>query len=592
VPLLRPLFFILLTTIALTSYAQADDVTVIPATTGEIAPDWLPSARNVKIELVPEAPSLPDTQITASPAADVAASQPELQPPLPLSLSTEIESTSDAFVSDNKAEFVPPIEPVEEINAEPPPVWTPREETPVELANETDVISDSLWPRIRNGFAMQELDSVLISKHEQWYSSRPDYIKRMTDRARRYLYFIATEVEKRGMPSEIALLPMIESAFNPGAMSTTRASGIWQFMPATGKSFGLKQNFWYDDRRDVVGATNGALDYLQKLYRMFGDWQLALAAYNWGEGSVQRAQARNRKQGLPTDYPSLAMPTETRNYVPKLLAIKNIIANPASFGLTLSSIADEPYFSAVSTPKHIDVKLAAQLADISMEEFAALNPEHNRPVILQGKSNVILLPVNKTETFRANLENYDKPLVSWQSYQPKRGERLDQLAPRFGLSVANLKSVNGLSARENISTGQTLLVPLNGEENDIDFDAFNMHIVPIDVRVSALKHTVRRGDTYASLAKRYHVNIKNLKKLNKSAKLKIGRPITIALAATSRKNLGHRYVSRRHAGRYAASKHKGRGYASSKKTSRSYTAKSHARKVAKVPSRKRLLAKR
>ena len=175
---------------------------------------------------------------------------------------------------------------------------------------------------------MRQLDSKLIANHEKWYAGRPDYVERMTDRAQRYLFYIVGEVERRGMPSEIALLPMIESAFNPGAYSTGHASGIWQFIPSTGKNFGMQQNWWYDGRRDVISATNGALDYLQKLHGMFGDWELALAAYNCGENAVLRAQAHNRKLGLPTRYTSLKLPKETRNYVPKLLAIKNIIADP------------------------------------------------------------------------------------------------------------------------------------------------------------------------------------------------------------------------------------------------------------------------
>ena len=604
--LLRPLLFTLFATLAPTNHAYAEDMLKLTTSSvlisePELAPEWLPSARNIKIELSPITPSSTDsseikTENVPESASSVAV---ESAPALPASQVAESEPVVDAEISDNQAEFVPESDSAVEINAEPPPDWIPSKDDPIEIADDSDVALDSLWTRIRSGFVMREFDSELIGRHEEWYASRPEYVKRITDRGRRYLYYITTEVEKRGMPSEIALLPMIESAFNPGAMSSTRASGIWQFMPATGRSFGLKQNWWHDDRRDVIGATNGALDYLQRLYRMFGDWQLALAAYNWGEGSVQRAQARNRKVGLATDYPSLKMPAETRNYVPKLLAIKNIIANPKRFGITLTVIPDEPYFAAVATTQHIDVKLAAELADISMEEFNALNPEHNRPVILQGKSDVILLPVGKTETFRANLENYDKPLVSWQSYQPKRGERLDELAPRFGLSVANLKAVNGLSARGNISTGQTLLVPLNGEENDIDFDAFNMQIAPIDVRVKSLKHTVRRGDTYASLAKHYHVSVANLKKLNRKVKtLKVGQAVVISPAATSRKSTGHRYVSHKHASRYAVNKSKGRGQTSKNFASRNVskkpvrnTAKNQARKVTKVVDRKRRGAK-
>ena len=417
----------------------------------------------------------------------------------------------------------------------------------LELLPDNEPVTGDLWVRIRNGFAMRDLDSKLITIHEQWYASRPDYVARMTDRARRYLHYITTEVERRGMPSEIALLPMIESAFNPGAYSTARASGIWQFIPSTGKTFGMEQNWWYDGRRDIVSATNGALDYLQKLHDMFGDWELALAAYNWGEGAVQRAQAHNRKRGLPVNYTSLKIPKDTRNYVPKLLAVKNIIADPASFGLVLQDIPDEPYFAAISTTKHIDVKLAAQLAAIPMEEFEALNPAHNRPVILQDSSDLILLPVGAVETFLANMENYDKPLVSWQPYQPKKGERLDRLAPRFGLSVEKLKSVNGLSGRARISTGQTLLVPINDEDSEAndEFAAFNMHLAPTnngDLRTT--RHIVRKGETLGGLARRYGVSIAKLKEWNGPLKtIRVGQAITVAQTVSS----GHaRSVDRSH----------------------------------------------
>lgn len=405
----------------------------------------------------------------------------------------------------------------------------------LELIPETELIKPDLWNRIRSGFAMRDLDSPLVTKHEQWYANRPDYVARMTERARRYLYYITGEVERRGMPSEIALLPMIESAFNPGAYSTSRASGIWQFIPSTGKNFGMQQNWWYDGRRDIISATTGALDYLQKLHDMFGDWELALAAYNWGEGAVQRAQERNRRRGLPVNYTSLRLPDETRSYVPKLLAVKNIIANPESFGLVLQGIPNDPYFAAVSTSKHIDVKLAAQLADISMDEFIALNPANNRPVILQDNSDLILLPADKVETFRANLEGYDKPLVSWQPYQPKKGERLDHLAPRFGLSVEKLKSVNGLALRSNVSTGQTLLVPINGEDSEAndEFSVFNMHLAPTsDAATRSIRHMVHKGETLASVARRYHVSIASLQSSNSQLKqLKPGRIITVVQMA-------------------------------------------------------------
>lgn len=430
-----------------------------------------------------------------------------------------------------------------------------------------------LWQRLRNGFTMQNIDSALVAKHEQWYASRPDYVARMMSRANRYLYYITCEVERRGMPGEIALLPMIESAFNPGAYSTSSASGIWQFMPATGKNFGMRQNWWYDGRRDIMGATNGALDYLEKLHKQFGDWELALAAYNWGEGSIQRAQERNRKLGLPVNYASLKLPDETRNYVPKLMAIKNIVANPSGFGLELSDIANKPYFAALSTAKHIDIELAAQLAEISKEEFIALNPAHNRPVMLQDNSDFILLPVDQVSIYQTNLKNYDKPLVSWQAYHARKGERLDHLAPRFGLSLERLKSVNGLSARSNFCDDETLLVPLNGElgEGDNEFEAFNMHLHPVhkDTRNSdaaSLKYTVHNGDTLDKLAARYHVSVASLRSWNGHTKrVKTGQTLTIVQTNATRQAQSVKSVIRVKPAGHAHHKHASKTHGQTKR---------------------------
>ena len=262
-----------------------------------------------------------------------------------------------------------------------------------------------LWERIRNGFAMPQLNSIEVRNSENFYASRPEYINRIAERSRRYLFHIVEEVERRGMPTEIALLPIIESAFNPTAYSRSHAAGIWQFIPATGKRYGLQQNWWQDDRRDIVAATSAALDYLQNLHRIFGDWELALASYNWGEGAVGRSLTRNRIVGLPTDFSSISKPPETRRYVPKLIAMRNIISSPAAFGIVLEPIPNQPYFDKVATTQHIDVKLAASLADISLAEFNALNPAHNRPVINANGSRSLLLPTDKVATFIANLEN-------------------------------------------------------------------------------------------------------------------------------------------------------------------------------------------
>ena len=415
----------------------------------------------------------------------------------------------------------PPVAPF--VTATAPPIIISPEMAAAALtaiSKEKGLLPGDVWQRIRNGFAMPEMNSTLVDHHQKWYASRPDYMARMTERAQRYLYFIIEEVERRGMPTEIALLPMIESAFNPGAYSGARASGIWQFIPSTGKNFGMQQNWWYDGRRDIVSATNGALDYLQKLHDMFGDWELALAAYNCGENAVQRAQERNRKRGLPVNYASLKLPKETRNYLPKLLAVKNLINNPDRFGLVLQPIANKPYFAPVVTARHIDVKLAAELADVTLEEFMALNPAHNRPVILQENADVLLLPVDKVNTFRTNLEHYSEPLVSWKAYQSKKGERLDKLAPKFGLTVATLCSINGLSPRTKLSNGQALLVPLNGQDTQNEFEAFNTNLTPFDLSLAnAVRHTVRKGDTLSNIARRYHVSLSKLKSWNRSVKI-------------------------------------------------------------------------
>ncbi len=319
-----------------------------------------------------------------------------------------------------------------------------------------------VWQRVRNGFQMNAVNNSLVSDWETYYSSRPEYFARMIDNSGHFLYHIANEVEIRGMPLEIALLPMIESAYNPVAYSSAHASGIWQFIPSTGKNYGLKQNSWYDGRRDVIAATGAALDYLQTLYRMFNDWELALAAYNWGEGAVQRAIDKNLARGLPTDYQSLAatMPAETRNYIPKLIAVKNIIANPARFGLTLAHVPNEPYFEVVTVKRHIDVNLAARFAGMSVDEFKFLNPAHNKPVINADSAETIVLPKHKVPAFTAQMEQYsDKPLVSMKTHSVRAGERPESIASQYGISVTELNNLNNIGGRRRIATGQTLMVP-------------------------------------------------------------------------------------------------------------------------------------
>jgi membrane-bound lytic murein transglycosylase D len=445
----------------------------------------------------------------------------------------------------------------------------------------TTISSEDLWQRIKNGYAMPDSTSSLVTRHEEWYSSRPDYIKRMVERSQRYLFHIVEEVEKRGMPTEIALLPMIESAFNPQAYSTSSASGIWQFIPSTGKHFGLKQNWWVDNRRNVTFATDAALEYLQKLYGMFGSWDLALAAYNAGEGTVGRAIERNRKLGLPTNYESLSLPTETKNYVPKLQAIKNLMTNPGDYGLKIQTIANTPYFTKVSAPAQIDSHLAAKFAEITDSEFLALNPSYNRPVITgSGDKHELLLPILSAQTFRNNLATYDKPLVSWQTYYAKRGERMDNIASKFGIQVEQLRNANNLPARDKFKNPSTILVPngnrtnfntsktaaldestpaqapqsgndLSAKQSSANIDMTNTEKLTASsrsddsegnknepVKQSSVTHKVKKGETMQVIAKRYGVSVKQIIASNslKSNHVKAGQLLTILRDATDTSN--------------------------------------------------------
>jgi membrane-bound lytic murein transglycosylase D len=334
----------------------------------------------------------------------------------------------------------------------PESAMPPRVAEPVPAAR-------TVWDRVRKGFELAPMDNDLVREWENWYATRPDYVARMIDRSSRFLFHILEEVEKRRMPTEIALLPMIESAYNPVAYSKAHASGIWQFIPSTGKDFGLRQNWWYDGRRDVIAATTAALDYLEKLYGMFGDWPLALASYNWGEGSVGRAIERNRAKGLPTDYESLSVPHETRGYLPKLIAVKNIIANPARYGLEIADVPNEPFFETVTVRRHIDLKLAAKLAEMSVQDFRFLNPGHNKAVIRAREAERIVLPREKVAVFRSNLDKHDRPLVSWQAVTVRTGQKPERIAAEHGMTLAELRQVNGIENKK-IVAGQPLLVPL------------------------------------------------------------------------------------------------------------------------------------
>ncbi|WP_432719321.1 LysM peptidoglycan-binding domain-containing protein [Jeongeupia wiesaeckerbachi] len=398
---------------------------------------------------------------------------------------------------------------------------------------------DDLWARMRAGFAMPELDDPLVEKWENYYASRPEYLNRIIERGGRYLYFVADEVERRGMPMELALLPMIESAYNPKAESSVKATGMWQFMPATGKQYGLERTWWYDGRRDVIAATDAALDYLGTLHGQFNDWQLALASYNWGENAVARAQAKNTAAGLGTTYSDLRMPNETRNYVPKLMAVRNIIANPAAFGVQLADVPNKPYFAAITTGRHMDVQVAAELSETPVQELLKLNPGFIRPIIAYKDDRKLVIPADKVAAFQRNLANYDKPLLNWQPYVTKRGESFSQLAEQFGIDVSELKDINDIG-KDSVARGQTILVP-----NVPGLDVSNRQTLaalhenrsadPVDTGASdaplaVIKYRVARGDTLYNIASRYGMNVDDLRRLNqlKADDVRLGTTLKVA----------------------------------------------------------------
>ena len=355
---------------------------------------------------------------------------------------------------------------------------------------------DDLWQRMRAGFAMPNLESPLVVERQAWYADRPQQISIMVERSRRYLFHIVEELERRGMPTELALLPMVESAFNPMAYSSAKASGLWQFIPSTGRQYNLEQNWWYDARRDIVASTNAALDYLQYLHSMWGDWHLALASYNWGEGAVGRAIERNRARGRPTDYLSLDMPNETRFYVPKLQALKNLILNPQAAGIELAPIPNAPYFVTVTLNRDIDLRVAARLAEMPVDELVKLNPGHNRPVVSTTVAPQLVLPSDRAEVFARNLERNDKPLSNWQTYTFRTGDKLEKIAEQYGTSVARLRAVNGLNTRSHPAPGASLLVPVKG------YDAAPLpgQFQGPAAQTRTVVYTVKKGDTMAGIA--------------------------------------------------------------------------------------------
>ncbi len=413
-----------------------------------------------------------------------------------------------------------------------------------------DAARSDLWARVRGGFAMPDLDSELVRKWEQWYAGDPAYVQRMTERGGRYLFHIVEEVQRRGLPAELALLPFIESAFNPQAMSRAAASGMWQFMPATGQDFELRQNLFRDDRRDVLASTRAALDYLQRLHGQFDDWHLALAAYNWGQGNVARAIARNRRAGKPTTYEALRMPKETREYVPKLQAVKNIVLQPEAFALALQPLENHPYFLSVPIERDIDVGLAAELAGLGLDEFQQLNPQMNKPVILAAGTPQVLLPYDNANRFLRELSVYTGALASWTAWVAPKTLKPAEAARLIGMSEGELRQVNQIPPRMLVRAGSTLLVPRD-EQSETDVaehiaDHARLMLAPEGRPLRTVKFKAgRRGDSVAAVARRYRVSrvaVAQWNGVTTQARFKAGQTIVVKLQAkpTRSKNVARR----------------------------------------------------
>ena len=381
---------------------------------------------------------------------------------------------------------------------------------------------ENLWERIRAGFRLAPMEGPFVAQHEQWFSKNSEYMERMLQRANLYLFHIVQEVEKRGMPMEIALLPAIESAYQPHAYSRARAVGLWQFIPSTGRLYGLESNWWYDGRRDVMASTRAALDYLEKLSRDFnGDWQLALAAYNCGEGRVGRAIKANERRGLPTNYEDLSLPLETRHYVPKLMAMVNIVRAPERYGLELREIPNRPYFVQVDTDSQIDLNVVAKLTNVPVDDLHNMNPAFNRWATAPNGPHRILLPVSAKDAFLEGLSDLPaEQRVQWARHEVKRGEVLTKIARNFGVTPQAIREANSLSG-SRVRVGQNLLIPVSGRK--LVVDSRNTGIAGTRMAKAnptahsgkvRVIHRVRRGETLWSIAKRYGVYVKDLTKWN------------------------------------------------------------------------------
>tara|TARA_B110000008_G_scaffold60452_1_gene60016 strand:+ start:829 stop:2178 length:1350 start_codon:yes stop_codon:yes gene_type:complete len=374
---------------------------------------------------------------------------------------------------------------------------------------------ENIWNIVNKGYQIpdpkKKWAKKVVKKYERWYSEHPVYTYRMFERTKRYIYYVVQEVQKRNMPMEIALLPIIESAYNPIARSNMKAVGLWQFIPSTGKNYGLKQDWWKDERSNVILSTDASLNYLEKLYNQFGTWELALAAYNAGEGKVSREIKKNKRRKRATDYYTISLPRETDEYVSKLIAMKHIIQNPKKYNVEVPYIPNEPYFEEVMLTEQMDIDLILKLADIPSEEFELLNAHHKRPLIPREPQPIgVLLPQHKINTYNKNLAAHDGALSNWVLYKPKRKESIMKVAKKFDINLSTFKRINSLNGRVTFRRNSTVLIPKSSELKS----KYTLKGTGDFNYTSVGTHHVSRGDTLGGIARKYKVSIEDLKEFN------------------------------------------------------------------------------
>ncbi len=435
-----------------------------------------------------------------------------------------------------------PSRPTQDSKAKAPLAQSPKAPQSSPTADAGVAGPKNLMVRVQRGFGMPELPSSLVDSHIRRFLNKPEYLERVFERGGRYLHHIVEEVEARGLPTELALLPIVESAFNPQATSSAKAAGLWQFIPSTGRAFNLSQSWWQDERRDIIESTRAALDYLQKIYALQGDdWFLALASYNWGEGAVSRAIKRNKARKKPTDYLSLKMPKETRHYVPQLIALRNLLRDPEKYGLRLPFVEDRPYFAVLDKSQSMDLALAAELAELSVADFKALNPHLNRPVITVSRTSRIVLPVEAVQTYHENLKIWLEsglPLVTWQPYTLRKGDSLAKLAKTSGVSVQDLVKANGLkNGTTSLLPGSSILAPIAVQDHQPAIETtlarFPGAKTIEHVHLPAKIYRVKKSDTLSKIARRFDVSVSDIRRLNKlSGNVKVGMRLIIRPAET------------------------------------------------------------